>query len=279
MRELERRKKELMMGEMGLAHRFISFAMKLLNDDLQEFYSRCLPIFDQEAADLQNHGHTHEQHAAFQEYTSMIEARLLEFCHQEGFGQDAQALFNELQRLLQKDQQHVAEHLQRVLADVERRKAELRSRAQDEGETEQPLVLICKPAALSDLMNSLIQQLEYQSFSASMRYRVEQGRLMKAIMADLAKPAGELPPPPGDLEVVDVEEECQSRPAIGTMSLTVPEGCEVGSQMSITGPDGQPLCVTVPGGLSPGMAFEVPCCGYSSGYSVRGDVPPATTSY
>ncbi|CAJ1439453.1 unnamed protein product [Effrenium voratum] len=68
MRELERRKKELMMGEMGLAHRFISFAMKLLNDDLQEFYSRCLPIFDQEAADLQNHGHTHEQHAAFQEH-------------------------------------------------------------------------------------------------------------------------------------------------------------------------------------------------------------------
>ncbi|CAK9006216.1 unnamed protein product [Durusdinium trenchii] len=285
MRELERRKKELMEGEMGLAHRFISFAMKLLNDDLHEFYTKCMPIFDQEVQDLQNHGHTHEQYAAFQEYSAIIEARLLEFCQEEGFGQDAQALFDELQRLIQKDQEQVAAQLRRELADVEQKKEQLRARA-SEGDTDKPLVLICKPAGLGDLMNSLIQQLEYPNFSASMRCRVEQERMMKTILASFqeAKPKDALPPPPPtDLEVVDIEID-ESRvpagpPEISTLSVTVPEGCEAGSQISITVPDGQQISVTVPGGLTPGMSFEVPCCRPAAGYGGGYGLPRAPPGY
>lgn len=273
MRELERRKKELLEGEMGLAHRFIRFAMKLLNDDLHEFYTKCMHIFDQEVENLQQQGHTHAQYAAFQEYSSIIERRLLEFCQEEGFGQDAQALFNELSRLIEKDQEEVAAQLRRVLADVEAKKEQLRTRA-TEGDSEKPLVLICKPSGLSDLMNSLIQQLEYQNFSASMRFRVEQDRMMKTILGsfDVAQDAAE--PPPGDLQVVDVEID-ETRipsgpPEIGAMSVTVPEGCEAGLQMNVSVADGQQISVTVPGGLSPGMSFEVPCArGYAGGYAPK----------
>jgi len=282
MRELERRKKELMEGEMGLAHRFINFAMKLLNDDLHEFYTKCMPIFDQEASNLHEQGHTHAQYAAFQEYSSIIEGRLLEFCQEEGFGHDAQALFNELQRLIQKDQEQVAAQLRRVLADVESKREQLRMRA-TEGDTEKPLVLICKPSGLGDLMNSMIQQLEYPNFSASMRFRVEQDRMMKTIMASFdSKGRDALPPPPtasGDLEVVDVEIDEARVPAgpleLGALSVTVPEGCEAGSQMSVTGSDGQPMMVTVPGGLSPGMSFEVPCVRAGYGGAAGGYAPRA----
>jgi len=273
-REMERRKQGLMMGETGLAHRFIHFAMKLLNDDLHEFYTRWTSVFDQEAENLANQGHTHEQYAAFQEYTSIIENRLLDFCSQEGFHQDAQGLFNELQRLVHKDQEQVDAQLKRVLAEVEEKKEELRAKATEQGDSEKPLILICKPAALGDLMHSLVQQTEYQNFSASMRFRVEQDRMMKMLLAGLeaeTMPKGALPPAAGDLEVVDVEAEQRAPPppAIGTMTVTVPEGCEAGSQLSLTAPDGQQLSVTVPGGLAPGMSFEVPCRsgGYGGGYT------------
>ncbi|CAE7294359.1 unnamed protein product [Symbiodinium pilosum] len=275
-REMERRKKELMMGETGLAHRFIHFAMKLLNDDLHEFYTRWMPVFAQEAENLQNQGHTHEQYAAFEEYTSVIETRLLDFCAQEGFEQDARGLFDELQRVLQKDQEQVDAQLKRVLAEVEQRKEQMRARATEEADAEKPLILICKPAALGDLMHSLIQQTEYQNFSASMRFRVEQDRMMRMLLAGLQEESavqGALPAPDADLEVVDVEIDDSRVPAavpcIGTMTVTVPEGCEAGSQLSLTAPDGQQVCVTIPGGLSPGMSFEVPCRsgGYGGGYS------------
>lgn len=83
--------------------------------------------------------------------------------------------------MIEKDQEEVAAQLRRVLADVEAKKEQLRTRA-TEGDSEKPLVLICKPSGLSDLMNSLIQQLEYHNFSASMRFRVEQDRMMKTIL-------------------------------------------------------------------------------------------------
>lgn len=124
-------------------------------------------------------------------------------------------------------------------------------------------------------MHSLVQQTEYQHFSASMRFRVEQDRMMKMLLAGLEAETqqGALPAPTaGDLEVVDVEAEQRAPPppAIGTMTVTVPEGCEAGSQLSLTAPDGQQLSVTVPGGLAPGMSFEVPCRsgGYGGGYTV-----------
>ena len=61
-------------------------------------------------------------------------------------------------------------------------------------------------------------------------------------------------------------------PRLGTMSVTVPDGYEAGSQMSVPVADGH-ISVTVPGGLTPGMAFEVPCLGYGAG--LRAPAPPA----
>lgn len=156
MRELERRKKELLEGEMGLAHRFIRFAMKLLNDDLHEFYTKCMHIFDQEVENLQQQGHTHAQYVAFQEYSSIIERRLLEFCQEEGFGQDAQALFNELSRLIEKDQEEVAAQLRRVLADVEAKKEQLRTRATED----QP----CGQRGLREAFGAHLQAVRSQRF-------------------------------------------------------------------------------------------------------------------
>lgn len=97
---------------------------------------------------------------------------------------------------------------------------------------------------------------------------------MKTILGsfDVAQDAAE--PPPGDLQVVDVEID-ETRipsgpPEIGAMSVTVPEGCEAGLQMNVSVADGQQISVTVPGGLSPGMSFEVPCArGYAGGYAPK----------
>lgn len=74
--------------------------------------------------------------------------------------------------------------------------------------------------------------------------------LMLALLEPDALPA------PSDLEVIDMDE-----PRLATMSVTVPEGYEAGTQMSVPVADGH-ISVTVPGGLTPGMAFEVPCLGY-----------------
>jgi len=270
--EMERKKQELLMGEMGLAHRFIQFAMKLLNDDMHEFYKRWMPIFDQEAENLENQGQTHEQYSAFLEYASIIEKHLFQFCEQEGFGQDAMSLFEELQRLVQKDQANVDAQLKKILADVEQKKEQMRARAREEGQSGEPMVLVCKPAALGDLINSLIQQTEYQTFSATMRFRVEQERVIKMLLSGggQSSSSGQAALTDGagnrlsDLEVVDVEIDenrvPQPPPGLGTVSVTVPEGCEAGSQISVNAPDGQQLTATVPGGLSPGMSFDVSYC-------------------
>merc|ERR1719282_2268303 len=80
-KEVQRRKTEMMQGEMGLAHRFVEFAMKMLNDDLEEFYCRIMPRFEQDFDNFQQQGHTHEQYAAYQEYIGLIEAALVRFSH------------------------------------------------------------------------------------------------------------------------------------------------------------------------------------------------------
>jgi len=256
--EMERKKRELLYGEMGLAHRFIQFAMKLLNDNMHDFYKRSMPIFEQEAENLQNQGNTHEQYAVFQEYISVIESHLQQFMIEEGFGPDgSQALFDELQRLVQKDQEHVNNELRRIVGEVEAKKEQMRA-SQPEGQTGEPMILICKPTALGDLINSLVQQTEYQTFSATMRFRIEQERMLRMLMGDSGPAAPK--PPLGDLEVVDLEfdeSRATARPALGTLSVAVPEGFGPGDQLTVTTPDGQEMQVTVPGGLSPGMAFDV----------------------
>jgi hypothetical protein len=265
--EMERRRNELLQGEMGLAHRFIQFSMSLLNNGLEDFYRRCMPLFDQDNQNLELHGQTHEQYAAFQEYTQLIELHLHEFTRNEGFGCNAEALFEELQRIVHKDQNQVNERLQEVLKDVQDKKEQLRAQAQQNNEdgTSEPFILICKPAALGDLINSLLKQTEYQTFSATMRFRVEQEKVIKTLQGRMKRINAEHNTPEvqkdrlADLEVVDLEiDERNTAPNyLQTVSVVVPDGCQEGSELSLQTPEGQLLTVTVPGGLRPGMSFDV----------------------
>lgn len=281
-REMERKKREMLEGEMGLAHRFIQFGMKLLNNDLDEFYSKCLPLFDQDFQSFEQQGQTHEQYNAFTEYIGMIESALQDFAVKEGFGADSQGMLMELQRLVQKDQEEIDNKLKESLREIEQRKEELRARHAETGEQGgEPMFLICKPSSMGDLINAMIRQTEYQTFSSTMRFRVEQNRIIKQLFGQAAQ-AGppEVANRPGDLAVQDVEVDVNARPTLGTVSVTVPAGAEAGSVLNVDAPDGQSLQVTVPGGLTPGMAFDAPFkatggYGGNAGYGAGGDVPVA----
>lgn len=282
--EMERRRNELLQGEMGLAHRFIQFSMSLLNDGFEEFYRRCMPLFDQDHQNLELHGQTHEQYAAFQEYTQLIESHLNEFTSSEGFGCNPEALFEELQRIVHKDQQQVNEKLQEVLKDIQEKKEQLRAHAEQNNEecTAEPLILICKPAALGDLINSLLKQTEYQTFSATMRFRAEQDKVINALQSRMKRintvdnTAHVQKNRLADLEVVDLEID-DNNGATGyfqTMSVVVPDGCEQGSKLSLQTPEGQHLTVTVPGGLRPGMSFDVSYTSSPAAHDSKPAPPP-----
>eukprot|EP00930_Biecheleria_cincta_P023628 TRINITY_DN17041_c0_g1_i1.p1 TRINITY_DN17041_c0_g1~~TRINITY_DN17041_c0_g1_i1.p1 ORF type:complete len:532 (-),score=123.75 TRINITY_DN17041_c0_g1_i1:360-1889(-) len=277
-REMERKKKEMLEGEMGLAHRFIQFGMKLLNNDMDDFYSKSLSLFDQDAQNYEQQGQTHEQYNAFLEYIGTIESALQDFAVKEGFGQDAQGMLVELQRLVQKDQEEVDRKLQESLKQLEQKKEELRARYAETGEQGcEPMILICKPSSMGDLINAMIRQTEYQTFSATMRFRVEQNRIMKELFGP--RPTTQAGTQES-LSVEDVEGDVAARPTLGTVSVTVPEGAEAGSVLNVDAPDGQSLQVTVPGGLTPGMAFDAPFkatggYGGNGGYGAGGAVPVA----
>lgn len=277
-REMERKKKEMLEGEMGLAHRFIQFGMKLLNNDLDGFYSKCLPLFDQDSQNYEQQGQTHEQYNAFLEYIGIIESALQDFAVKDGFGEDAQGMLMELQRLVQKDQEEVDRKLKEALREIEQRKEELRARHAETGEQGgEPMILICKPSSMGDLINAMLKQTEYQTFSSTMRFRVEQNRIMRELFGPRQTAQGGTQ---DSLAVEDVDADVAARPALGAVSVTVPTGAEAGSVLNVDAPDGQSLQVTVPGGLTPGMAFDAPFkttggYGGNAGYGAGGALPVA----
>lgn len=290
MQEMQRRKDEMMNGEMGLAHRFIEFATKVLNSDLEPFYDKCLPLFSQDAAEFEQQGHTLEQYAAFQEFIVVAEGHFNMLIAREGFDGNAIGFITELQRLAQKDQERLDAELKKAIAEVQRRAG---------GDGVQPVMMICKPRSLADLINYFTRYTEYETFSSMMRERAAELALVKQLFASLADGRqyqslddGEVQP----LQLNDVPSEplnfappnrgaqdggyaqpaldggyANSTPAAPldaygqnatsstaqSLSVTVPEGCPAGSQLSVPTPDGQMLLATVPEGLMPGMTFEV----------------------
>ena len=61
-REMQRKRDEIMNGEMGLVHRFIQFVSSVLNRDMEGVYQKYLPLFEgalDGSEDMDSH--THEQ--------------------------------------------------------------------------------------------------------------------------------------------------------------------------------------------------------------------------
>lgn len=285
--EMKRRKEEMMSGEMGLAHRFIAFATRVLNIDLEPFYQKCLPLFEQ---DFSDQGNTHEQFAAFQEFVKLAEDHFNTFMAREGFPNDANGFIVELQRLAQKDKERLDAELKKTLAEVEQQHRSVSGDAG--GDSAKPLILVCKPTSLADLINHFARYTEYEVFSNMMRSRIAEANLMKQLfqgLEDATRPAEDqqgdgyqkaLPPAaPTAVQMSDgyasatsstavqlpLEQQEAGYPQISPprpaqdakLSVTVPEGCSSGSQLSVPTPDGQMLLATVPIGLMPGMTFEV----------------------
>lgn len=181
MREMQRRKDEMMQGEMGLAHRFIAFATKVLNDDLEPFYKKCQPLFEQDLREMQQQGHTHEQYAAFQEFIRLTEGHFNAFIEGEGFPNDAQSFISEIQRLILKDKARLDGELQKAVEEVKRQ----RERSGDSREGG-PMLLVCKPTSIGELIEYFVHYAEYETFNGMMRGRVAEQAFMKQLFSSCA---------------------------------------------------------------------------------------------
>jgi|Transcript_24937 hypothetical protein len=266
MQEMERRKYEMMNGEMGLAHRFIEYAVRVLNREMEPFYVKCTPLFRQSDAELLQQGHTIEQYVAFQEFIQLLEGHFSAFVEREGYGQDTAGFLTELQRLAQKDKERLDDELAKTIKEVE-------SRAATNGGTgdgsPQPVLLIVKPTSIADLINYFVNYTEYDTFSSFMRGRIREEAFIKQLLIgateieDEALRAAPQPFQPPTHSTLPFEPPTRRglQPVNGeasTIRLVVPEGCRGGSQVTVPTPDGRSFVTTIPEGLSPGMTFEVP---------------------
>lgn len=294
MREMQRRKDEMMQGEMGLAHRFIEFATKVLNHDLEPFYKRVQPLFEQDYQELQQQGQTLEQYTAFQEFAELVENYFNSFIVQEGFPNDAGSFIAELQRLAQKDKDRLDAELQKAIEEVKRRNAERQQSSAAESHQE-PVVLFCKPTSLGELIDYFVHFTEYENFSAMMRGRISEQAFMRQLFSSCAEAIeneAQSDEIRGHASLLDCQSQmpmssaqsaapnnslhfappargygCSQVPydpslaaaaaAAEKLSVTVPDGCLGGSQLTVPTPDGQALVAIVPHGLTPGMTFEI----------------------
>jgi hypothetical protein len=273
--EMERRKYEMMHGEMGLAHRFIEFAMQVLNREMEPFYVQTMPKFRQSEAELEQQGHTMEQYMAFQEFSRLLEGHFSAFLAREGYGHDAASFLAELQRLAMKDQERLEAELAKTIKEVESRSS-MHGGTGDE--YAQPVVLIVKPTSIADLINYFVNYTEYSTFSSLMRGRVLEEAFLRQIFGVeeeeevLQLQTGEAPPKPPQpklpfeppahttarFEPPRRHVAHQVTNAHSNICLVVPEGCRGGSQVTVPTPDGRTFITTIPEGLYPGQTFEVP---------------------
>lgn len=260
--EMEQRKTDMMTGAMGLAHRFAQFALNVLNDELEGFYRRHRKLFDEEIGGSElEQGNTHEEYGAFQEYIHILEGHVCRFATQEGFVDDVAGLFAELYRLVKIDKERLDEQLMETIAEVQRERAMLRKDASgDEAEQEYnaPVILVCKPTSIGDLIGNFTRYTDFDFFNRSMRARCVQEKLMKLLFARQGEEVDEperpaaITYPVGKVRSVHVGMDGSLY-----LSILVPEGAHAGTQLTVTAPDGTPIVATVPEGLSAGKEFEI----------------------
>ena len=75
-----------------LVQRLVGFAFKVLNVEMDGFFTRHYMSFDQDVEELQTgQGETLEQYEIFKEYEQELEVHMDKFCKQEGFSGPAEA--------------------------------------------------------------------------------------------------------------------------------------------------------------------------------------------
>jgi hypothetical protein len=74
----------------ALVNRLVEYTFRILNTEMEPFFTEHAPAFDQEGDDLRDRGETLEQFGAFQAYEKELEAHMDAFVKDEGFGSVAE---------------------------------------------------------------------------------------------------------------------------------------------------------------------------------------------
>ena len=81
----EREARQKVVDDASLVNRLVEFTFRILNTEMEPFFSKHCVTFDQEGDDLQQRGETLEQFAAFKLYEKELERHLNAFTEAEGF--------------------------------------------------------------------------------------------------------------------------------------------------------------------------------------------------
>ena len=74
----------------ALVNRLVEYTFRILNTEMEPFFTEHAPAFDQEGDDLRDRGETLEQYTAFQAYEKELEQHMDAFVKDEGFGSVAE---------------------------------------------------------------------------------------------------------------------------------------------------------------------------------------------
>eukprot|EP00391_Amoebophrya_sp_Ameob2_P012153 CAMPEP_0178992854 /NCGR_PEP_ID=MMETSP0795-20121207/6358_1 /TAXON_ID=88552 /ORGANISM="Amoebophrya sp., Strain Ameob2" /LENGTH=557 /DNA_ID=CAMNT_0020684807 /DNA_START=282 /DNA_END=1955 /DNA_ORIENTATION=+ len=255
LQSVEDRRRAVLDGEFGLAFRFVEFAVELLNDRLDAFYHKHVPLFDHTAMSQHDTGaeQSHAQFAAFQEYEQIVERELAEFSRKENM-EKPEDLFSALQELMKKDEQKAIDA---------RLEEEMGTLAEDQWR---------RFGTVEELVAGVLDQCEYAAFADMMALRAQEERLLGLFFRseDFANEQSGGPPASptyayggvtagNKLDVLGLAPPPAPPPVpvAASMQLLVPDGCGGGSSVNFITPDGQNLSTMVPDGLGPGMEFSV----------------------
>merc|ERR1719331_534256 len=150
--------------EETLVHRFCEFAMRTINRDMGPVFQQYVPLFDREGAEQ-----THEQYAAYLEYKQALQGHLETYASEQGYTDPVQFL-NDLQASIAEDKAKAAEQHQRHMSQM---KAQLQQQV-GEGADQlfEQLSMFYQPDTADDLMQTVLEYGEYETFSKIMRMKV-----------------------------------------------------------------------------------------------------------
>ena len=200
-----------------LVQRLVGFAFRVLNVDMDGFFTRNYRTFEQDVGELRSGaGETLEQWDVFKEYERELEVHMDKFCKQEGFAGPAQA-FGAISEAVQMDLLH---HDKQRKAIEDQWATQMRSYSRvknggdggdgDDKENEgkggeggagggddgkdssgerriaapapqAPMQFFFQPITLEQLVNTVTSLGEYQTFSSMMRMKVQQMKAIRAI--------------------------------------------------------------------------------------------------
>jgi len=170
-------------GDVDLVPRFAKFAMNLINVKMEPFFAKHMHFFDQEIEAINNRGETIEQYQAFKEYEKELEKNLMGFLDEEGFTSPKYFL-KEVERLVEDDKKRVKEQMEQLMKQLMELMAEVMGGGPADANSATPQVpmMFFKPQGQDEMLDTIISLGEYSTFSALMRARVAQEKLIKMVL-------------------------------------------------------------------------------------------------